>query len=234
MTSPLVATPLGSTVHAVWLRQNNVVATNVNSWRGPQELQTDCPICLVVLREPFQVMCCGYSFCRTCIKPILTNKMACLTCNEASFNAFPNKGLQRSLYSFCVRCIHQKSGCEWTGELRELDGHLNLNTELSKLYGCAFAAVTCTHCCKYFQRHHVQSHKSGSCSQCPFSCEYCEDYSSMYEDVVNNHWPVCKCYPVPCPNECGASPERQNVKTQSCEHCMSPHSGQLRLPLCWL
>ena len=35
----------------------------------------------------------------------------------------------------------------------------------------------------------------------------------MYEDVVNNHWPVCKCYPVPCPNECGASPERQNVET---------------------
>ena len=116
-------------------------------------------------------------------------------------------------YSFCVQCIHQKSGCEWSGELRELDGHLNLNTELSKLHGCAFAAVTCTHCCKYFQHHHVQSHESGSCSQRPFSCEYCEDYSSMYEDVVNNHWPVCKCYPVPCPNKCGVSPERQNVET---------------------
>ena len=34
----------------------------------------------------------------------------------------------------------------------------------------------------------------------------------MYEDVINNHWPVCKCYPVPCPNECGVSPERQNVE----------------------
>ena len=25
----------------------------------PQELQADCPICMVVLREPFQVTCCG-------------------------------------------------------------------------------------------------------------------------------------------------------------------------------
>ena len=29
----------------------------------PKELETDCPICLLVLREPFQVTCCGNSFC---------------------------------------------------------------------------------------------------------------------------------------------------------------------------
>ena len=180
----------------------------------PQELQTDCPICLVVLREPYQVTCCGYSFCRTCIERIRTNKMACPTCNEATFSAFPNKGLQRSLYSFRIQCIYQKSGCEWTGELRELDGHLNLNPELNKLLvGCAFAAVTCTHCCEYFQRHHVQSHESESCLQRPFSCDYCDEYTSVYKEVVNNHWPMCKYYPVPCPNECGVSPERQNVET---------------------
>ena len=34
----------------------------------PKELQTDCPICLVVLREPFRVTCCGYSFCQTCVR----------------------------------------------------------------------------------------------------------------------------------------------------------------------
>ena len=180
----------------------------------PQELQTDCPIYLVVLREPYQVTCCGYSFCRTCIERIRTNKMACPTCNEATFSAFPNKGLQRSLYSFRIQCVYQKSGCEWTGELRELDRHLNLNPELNKLLiGCAFAAVTCTHCCEYFQRHHVLSHESESCPQRPFSCDYCDDYTSVYEEVVNNHWPMCKYYPVPCPNKCGVSPERQNMET---------------------
>ena len=127
---------------------------------------------------------------------------------------FADKRLRRSLYAFQVRCVHQKSGCEWTGELGELERHLNLDPKLSKqLVGCAFVEVACTHCCEYFQRRHVHAHESESCPQRPFSCDYCEDYGSVYEDVVNNHWPVCKCYPVPCPNECGVSPERQNVET---------------------
>ena len=177
----------------------------------PQELQTDCPICLVVLREPLQVTCCGNSFCRTCIE---TGKKVCPTCNDVSFSAFPNKGLQRALYSFRVRCVNQKSGCEWTGELGELERHLNVNPEQGKqLLGCVFAEIACTHCCEYFQRRHVHAHQTEACPQRPFSCDYCEDYRSVYEDIVNNHWPVCKCYPVSCPNECGVSPERQNVET---------------------
>ena len=113
-----------------------------------------------------------------------------------------------------MRCVHRKSGCEWTGELRELDRHLNLNpAELGKqLVGCEFAAIACTHCHEYFQRRHVNAHETESCPQRPFSCDHCEDYGSVYEDVVNNHWPVCKCYPVPCPNECGVSLERQNME----------------------
>ena len=42
-------------------------------------------------------------------------------------------------------------GCEWTGELGELD----LNSKLDKqLVDCAFAAVACTSC-EYFQHRHV-------------------------------------------------------------------------------
>jgi len=116
--------------------------------------------------------------------------------------------------------VHQKSGCEWTGELGELDQHLNLNPELGKqLIGCVFAAVACTHCCEYFQRCRVHAHESESCPQRPFSCDYCDDYGSVYEDVVTNHWPVCKCYPVPCPNKCGVNPERQNIEMHVTTKC---------------
>ena len=180
----------------------------------PKELETDCPICLQILRDPFQVSCCGHSFCQSCIKYVQADKKSCPTCNEVNFGVFPDKRLRRSLYAFAVRCVHQKSGCEWIGELGELDGHLNLNPELGRqLIGCEFADVACTHCREYLQRRHVHAHENESCPQRPFSCDYCEDYGSVYEDVVNNHWPVCKCYPVPCPNECGVSPERQNVET---------------------
>ena len=138
----------------------------------PQELQTDCPICMVVLREPFQVTCCGNSYCRTCIELVRTKEKACPTCNEANFSAFPNKGLQRALYSFRVRCVHQKNGCEWVGELGELDGHLNLHPELGKqLNGCEFAAVACTHCCEHVQRCHVHAHES----ECPQQASNCQE-----------------------------------------------------------
>ena len=186
----------------------------------PQELQTACPICLLVLREPFQVTCCGYSFCRPCIERILIDKKACPTCNVANFSNFPNKGLHRSLCSFRVRCVHHKRGCEWTGELRELDEHLNLNPEAGKqLIGCKFVAVTCTHCCECFQRCDVRIHENESCAKRPFTCNYCEDYGSVYEDVVSKHWPVCKCYPVPCPNECGVMSKRQDVETHVNTEC---------------
>ena len=160
--------------------------------------------------DPFQVTCCGNSFCKSCVQD---DKKSCPTCNEADFGVFPDKRLRRSLYAFAVRCIHQKKGCQWTGELGELDEHLNLDPKRRKqLVGCAFAGVAWS-CYEYFQRRHVHAHQSEACPQRPFSCDYCEDYRSVYEDVVNNHWPVCKCYPVLCPNECGVSPECQNVET---------------------
>ena len=185
----------------------------------PKELQTDCPSCLVILREPFQVTCCGCSFCQTCIEHIQAEKIPCPSCHRAEFDTFPNKGLRRSLYSFQVRCEHKKRGCEWTGELGEMDRHLNLNPELGKqLTGCVFAAVACAYCCAYFQRRYVRAHQAESCPQRPFSCNYC-DYKAAYEDVVNNHWRVCKCYPVPCPNRCGTNLERQKVEMHICMQC---------------
>ena len=179
----------------------------------PQELETDCPLCLRVFRDPFQVTCCGKSFCQSCIKCVQADNESCPNCNKVDFGAFPNERLRRSLNAFHVRCVHLKSGCEWTGGLGELDSHLNLNPELDKqLIGCAFVAVACTRCFEYFQRQQVQTHESESCPQRPFSCDYCYDYNSVYEDVVNSHWPLCKCYLVPCPNGCGVHPERQNVE----------------------
>ena len=34
----------------------------------PKELQTECSICLHVLRDPHMVDCCGYRFCKSCIE----------------------------------------------------------------------------------------------------------------------------------------------------------------------
>ena len=72
-------------------------------------IQAECPICLLVLREPYQATCCGKSFCKRCIKAA---NQTCPTCNDQEFTLFPNKGLQQSLYDFQVYCIHKSRGCE--------------------------------------------------------------------------------------------------------------------------
>ena len=187
----------------------------------PQEaFQVDCPICLSVLREPHQVTCCGYNFCRLCIERIQLQSSPCPTCNTVDFTVFPNKGLKRSLYAFKVRCSHKKEGCQWAGELGELDKHLNVSPKLhEQLVGCEFSEVECHHCCELFQRCYVTAHQIEDCIRRPFSCDYCGNYGADFEDVTTKHWPVCGSRPVPCPNECGVYPERQNLEHHVSKDC---------------
>ena len=91
----------------------------------PSAFQTDCPVCRLVLRDPYQATCCGTSFCHTCSQRIKTGNNHCPTCRKDNFEVFPNKGLKRSIYQLRVFCTHRKGGCTWEGELGELEYHLN-------------------------------------------------------------------------------------------------------------
>ena len=186
----------------------------------PQETDAYCPICLLVLREPHQVTCCGKSFCRSCIERVELLKNQCPTCNEQKFSFFADKRLKQVLYAFCVRCSHKKEGCQWTGELGELDKHLNVSPKLhEQLVGCQFTEVECHHCCDLFQRRYVTAHQIEECIRRPFSCDYCGNYGADFEDVTTKHWPVCGSYPVPCLNECGVYPECQNLEHHVSKDC---------------
>ena len=111
---------------------------------APKELQSECPVCLHILREPYQVTCCGKSFCRACIETIVEDGNPCPTCNDEEYRPFPNKGLQQSLYSFKVNCTHAKKGCEWTGEIGKYDAHMNVDPQPDKREeGCMYAEVSC-------------------------------------------------------------------------------------------
>ena len=107
---------------------------------APKELQSECPVCLSILREPCQVTCCGKSFCRACIERVREEGDPCPTCNEEKYSHFSNKGLQESLYSFKVYCAYAIKGCKWSGEL----GHMNLNPQPDELQeGCMYTEVNC-------------------------------------------------------------------------------------------
>ena len=180
----------------------------------PKCFQSHCPICLLILREPFQVTCCGKSFCKACIQRIGAGNKPCPTCNRDNFDSFQNKGLQQPLYGYKVFCSHKASGCDWQGELGQLDQHLNKD-KLSM--GCAYRSIKCLFCNRLFQRSEIEHHQHSQCAKRPFTCSICKEYKSTYDDVITNHAPVCKCRPVECPNSCGAN----NLQHQHLEEHVS-------------
>ena len=201
----------------------NLVGFECQFVKAPVEyLQSECPICLHILREPYQVTCCGKSFCRQCIERVKGSNKPCPCCKEDNFNDFPNKGLQQPLYGFKVYCVNKEEGCEWEGELGKLDNHLNQTADprdTNEFEGCEFAAILCGYCSNIIVRSKLSNHKNKLCDKRPFSCDYCNTYESTYEDVVLSHWPVCGYYPARCPNDCGAFPQQQELNCHVQKEC---------------
>ena len=188
--------------------------------KPPEMFQSSCPICLLILREPYQVTCCGKSFCRACIQKIKSINQPCPTCNQENFTDYSNLGLQQPLYGFKVHCSNKDEGCDWQGELGQLDKHLNLNPDQDKQeIGCAYTKVKCLHCSELYQRRSIKCHQISKCLLRPFSCEMCKEFKSTYDDVVKNHAPLCKCRPVECPNTCGNTLQHQELEEHLSSTC---------------
>ena len=193
----------------------------------PEAVQSECPICHLVLREPYQAPCCGNSFCRTCIEPIRLGDANCPTCRHAGFTTFPDKRLERSLNPLKVFCSRRDEDCEWNGELGSLGRHLNENpTPSERLVGCNFVDVNCTHCAQSFRRKSLDTHEN-ECRLRPYSCDHCGEFASSFEEVVVSHYPVCERYPLPCPNKCDEisegfkyAIERRDLERHVKEECL--------------
>ena len=177
--------------------------------RPPKAFQCECPVCLLVLHEPYQTTCCGNIFCEVCVKRVQTDKKPCPTCNEVDFKVFADKRLKRSLNEYHVYCSHKGEVCKWVGELGELDRHHNLQPPLDKLLvGC-----------QYIQRCYMGGHQSDECPKRPFACEHCKMYEATFEDVTQKHWAVCGFFPLSCPNKCEAVVHRQAMKQHVGQDC---------------
>ena len=102
----------------------------------PSTLHTKCPICLLLLRDPYQATCCGKHFCRSCSQRLqaVDSDHRCPTCRKANVNFVVNNDLQHSLNQLHVLCTNSKDGCKWKGKLGKLEHHLNEvhSSELSK------------------------------------------------------------------------------------------------------
>ncbi len=178
-------------------------------------IQSECPVCLQIIREPYQVTCCGKKFCKACIEYIKDTKKACPTCKKKEFLSYPDKGHKQLLYSLKVRCSHQREGCEWMGELGQFDNHHK------QLDGCQCVKIACiNNCGNQMKRKDIENHQNHHCPNRPVSCEHCRVYKATYNDLTQTHWPVCGSFPLSCPNECGKTPlQRQNIDSHVANEC---------------
>ena len=63
----------------------------------PEEILSECAICLGVLKEPHIVGCCGNRFCKKCINSVLWARKPCPLCMSKYFQNMPDVHLQRLL-----------------------------------------------------------------------------------------------------------------------------------------
>ena len=127
--------------------------------------------------------CCGKSFCRACINKVKSGSdvVSCPCCNHTKIVDFPDVRLQQTLYGLRVYCTNREQGCEWSGELRELDNHLNRpakfndsSTDSQKpgqrsgipaAHSCPYVLIRCTKCNEVVKRIELEDHNLTECLQ---------------------------------------------------------------------
>ncbi len=91
---------------------------------SPPDPEYFCPVTAdLLLQDPHQTQCCGQHLSPQVANRLIEDGKPCPMCNEEQFNTHPDKFFTRKVRQLIVYCSHKKSGCEWMGELGELNEH---------------------------------------------------------------------------------------------------------------
>ena len=170
---------------------------------GPVPEELLCKSCKLVARQPRIVDCCGEHFCQACIDPVLKHKKPCPSCGEADSTALFIKKYLKKILALQVHCTMKQKGCEWVGQLEQLDAHLDTD--------CQYVDVECpSKCDQKVQKRNLATHLEMDCHKREFMCPYCT-YKATFEIVSDVHWLECLLFPLKCPNRCGVTCEREFI-----------------------
>ena len=168
-----------------------------------------CPVTLEVLQEPFLTVCCGNHLSQEAANQLQRDQKPCPLCKQP-LQAVPDKYFQRKVWDLKVRCPEKGAGCGWAGNFGNLDQHLSNGSVGGE---CRYVVVACPNLCgERVQRRDLEGHTANHCHKRQFKCRHCT-YEATYQEIVKDHWPKCKKYPLECPNDCGEiGIERQHLQ----------------------
>ena len=152
-----------------------------------------CPICQEIAFVPVQTSC-GHLFCGKCLKKVRLKN--CPSC-RAEFEEEPrrDKFNERKIRNLIVECQNSFRGCEWEGELGNVESHQN--------GVCGYQLVQCDNKCgAEIERRDVEEHEEDHCELRVYECPYCW-FQSTYKYITSEHFKECFYFPLDCPNYCG-------------------------------
>ena len=151
----------------------------------PHPKSLECSICLLTLRDPHVISCCGNEFCQACIERVKRDGKPCPLCNERNFTTMLHKKLIREVNALVIRCPQKELGCEWEGELGQLQRHLNPGAGVSSTQGCEFLTVECA-CGAQLQRRLIQEHEMEACPKRPIEMQVASLMKKLEAVVIEN------------------------------------------------
>ena len=108
-----------------------------------------CKICHLPSREPHLSICCGHTFCKSCLdnaKEAIPQRSPCNTqpvhnvcpmCHSRSYIVIPNKQVHSEIMKLQIFCSNKDKGCTWQDMIS------NINDHLKNANGCQFETVEC-------------------------------------------------------------------------------------------
>ena len=184
---------------------------------GPLKEDWKCPVCLELLKTPFLTECCGHHFCDSCISTVQRQQNECPMCKTCPIKGIIDKHFKREINEAQVYCLLQSQGCDWIGELGNLNTHLSVGQQFGQ---CKYVVVNCpnNHCGMTFLRYQIKTHANKECDYRPFTCPHC-NHKDVFLFVQQQHFPECPNYPLTCPNKCTKNPIKRRQLQKHLDLC---------------
>ena len=149
-----------------------------------------CPVSLELLTEPYLTTCCGHHISQQAADRLIRERKPCPMCKEGDFTAHVDKYFKRKfINTLKVCCSHKKSGCEWVGELGDLNNHST---------SCPKRPWKCQYCGLESTIDVGTNEHTPNCAQYPLPCPNQCEIGTVPRCDAEKHLLVCPLQLVEC------------------------------------